>query len=163
MKEENEPDLSCSICDGSGYVGPKNDPNTPIELMKVGCCICSSCNGTGKTQRFVSDELDAALWRSLKESATKIAKGRKAIKEKFVENLTPVTTKIVSNMNVLFDGEGAPIGEMVTTEIANITVKALNENADLKNQIKDNAIMHVREIDKLRKMNSKLELSLSKV
>lgn len=81
MKEENEPDLLCSICDGSGYVGPKNFKNTPVELIKVGCCICIYCNGTGKSQKFVSKEIDAALWRSLKESATKIAKGRKVIKE----------------------------------------------------------------------------------
>ncbi len=67
-----------------------------------------------------------------------------------MKNLTPVTTKVVNNMNVIFDAEGAAIGEMVNTDLANIVVSALNNNADLKNQIKDNAIMHVREIDALR-------------
>lgn len=67
----------CYLCEGSGFIGPKNPPNTPMELMQIGCCICSSCNGTGEVQLFVSEELDATLQQALRSSATNISKGRK--------------------------------------------------------------------------------------
>ena len=65
--------VSCAACNGTGFVGPKNEPNTPIELMKVGCCNCSWCNGTGKVK-----PLGIVLDNALRSSATKISKGRKA-------------------------------------------------------------------------------------
>lgn len=42
--------MKCSMCDGTGYLGAKNNPDTPLELMKIGCCVCSVCNGTGDAQ-----------------------------------------------------------------------------------------------------------------
>ena len=65
--------VSCAACDGTGFTGPKNEPCTPVELMKVGCCNCSWCNGTGKVK-----ELNVVLSSALRDSATKISKGRKA-------------------------------------------------------------------------------------
>lgn len=68
------PEYKCFYCDGTGFVGPKNEPNTPIELMKVGCCNCTACNGSGKAGRFQWDGLDDALRKALKESATNYEK-----------------------------------------------------------------------------------------
>lgn len=75
---------------------------------------------------------------------------------------TPVTTRIVTNMNVIFDADNAAIGEMINTNLANAVVLDLNENTDLKNQIKDNAIMHVREVWALRNQIATLNAEYTK-
>jgi len=66
--------IDCAACDGTGFTGPKNGPNTPIELMKVGCCNCSWCNGTGKVK-----PLNVILDGALRNAATRISKGRKGV------------------------------------------------------------------------------------
>jgi len=67
----NDSLIDCASCGGTGFIGPKNEPNTPIELMKVGCCNCSWCNGTGKVK-----ELNFILSGALRDSATKVNKDR---------------------------------------------------------------------------------------
>lgn len=58
----------CFMCEGSGFIGPKNKPGTPIELMQIGCCNCPSCGGTGKNpQLSMISTLDEQLEKLIDE------------------------------------------------------------------------------------------------
>lgn len=37
--------VKCHVCNGSGYVGPKQANDTPSEMRIIGCAPCSFCKG----------------------------------------------------------------------------------------------------------------------
>lgn len=47
--------VKCKVCNGSGYVGPKQADDTPSEMRIIGCAPCSFCNG-GYAVPFVWDD-----------------------------------------------------------------------------------------------------------